>query len=90
MTAAQVIDRTRQYITENFLYMRRDIVLGEGDSLLERGIIDSMGVMELVAFIEERFGVAVGDEDVTEQNLGSLGAIGAFVSARTSSDVKVA
>jgi acyl carrier protein len=49
-----------------------------------------MGVMELVAFIEERFGVAVGDEDVTEQNLGSLGAIGAFVSARTSSDAKVA
>ena len=49
-----------------------------------------MGVMELVAFIEEQFGVAVGDDDVTEQNLGSLGAIGAFVSARKASGVKVA
>lgn len=90
MTAAHVIDRTREYIIENFLYMRRDLVLGEGDLLLERGIIDSMGVMELVAFIEEQFGVAVGDDDVTEQNLGSLGAIGAFVSSRKASGVKVA
>lgn len=90
MTAATVIERTRAYITENFLYMRRDFELGDDDSLLERGVVDSMGVMELVAFIEEEFGVTAGDDDITEQNLGSLRAIGTFVSARAQSDAKVA
>ena len=83
MTATQIIDRTRSYVAENFLYMRPDFQLGEADSLLERGIIDSMGVMELVSFIESEFGVTVGDDDVTEENIGSLRAIGNFVTSRT-------
>ena len=82
MTAAQVIDRTRQYITENFLYMRRDIVLGEDDSLLERGIIDSMGVMDVLGFIDETFGVTPADDEVTEANLGSPRAIARFVAGK--------
>ena len=90
MNTAQVIERTRAYIVENFLYMRRDFEIAETDSLLERGIIDSMGVMELVSFIESEFGVTVGDEDVTEQNIGSLRAIGAFVASRTGRDAMVA
>jgi acyl carrier protein len=90
MTAEHIIDRTRAYIVENFLYMRPDFRLGETDSLLERGIIDSMGVMELVAFMESEFGVTVGDDDVTEENLGSLRAIGGFVSARVPRSAMVA
>lgn len=90
MTYTHVIDRTRQYIIENFLYMRRDIALDDGDLLLERGIIDSMGVMELVGYLEQEFGVVVADEDVTEDNLGSLRAIATFVSARRASDARVA
>jgi acyl carrier protein len=62
--------------------MRRDFVIGEDDSLLERGVIDSIGVMELIEFIETQFGVAIEDQDITEQNMGSLRAIGAFVSSR--------
>jgi acyl carrier protein len=90
MTLTNVLDRTRQYIAENFLYMRRDLTLDDGDMLLERGIIDSMGVMELVSFIEQEFDVVVSDEDVTENNLGSLRAIATFVSSRRTSDAKVA
>lgn len=90
MNSAQIIDRTRAYVAENFLYMRPDFQLGEADSLLERGIIDSMGVMELVSFIESEFGVAVGDDDVTEENIGSLRAIGRFVGSRVTSRAMVA
>jgi acyl carrier protein len=90
MTSSYVIDRTRSYITENFLYMRRDFHLNETDSLLETGIIDSMGVMEVIAFIESEFGIEVGDEDVTEANLGSIRAIGNYVVARADSAAKVA
>jgi acyl carrier protein len=90
MTAAHVIDRTRAYITENFLYMRRDFRLSDTDSLLGTGIIDSMGVMEVISFIESEFGVEVGDDDVTEENLGSIRAISAYVVARATGATKVA
>ena len=83
MTAADVIERTRAYITENFLYMRRDFRLDDNDSLLGSGIIDSMGVMEVILFLETEFGVEVGDEDVTEENLGTIRAISRYVVART-------
>jgi acyl carrier protein len=90
MTAAEVIERTRSYITENFLYMRRDFRLDDNDSLLGSGIIDSMGVMEVILFLETEFGVEVGDEDVTEENLGSIRAISRYVTARTEAAAKVA
>jgi acyl carrier protein len=90
MTAAQVIERTRAYITENFLYMRRDFRLDDNDSLLGSGIIDSMGVMEVILFLETEFGVEVGDEDVTEENLGTIRAISRYVVARTEAATKVA
>jgi acyl carrier protein len=90
MTAAQVTDRTRAYITENFLYMRRDFRLSETDSLLGTGIIDSMGVMEVIGFIESEFGIEVGDDDVTEENLGSIRAISRYVVARAEAATRVA
>jgi acyl carrier protein len=62
--------------------MRPGFVLGDDDRLLERGIIDSMGVLELIAFLETEFGVAVGDDDVTEENLGTLASIDRYVASR--------
>ena len=90
MTAADVIERTRAYITENFLYMKRDFVLNDGDSLLQVGIVDSMGVMEVIAFLEQEFGIEIADEDVTEENLGSVRAISRYVVARAGATAKVA
>jgi acyl carrier protein len=84
MTRVEIQDRIRAYIHENFLYMRGDFELGEQDSLLGNGIIDSMGVMELISFLEEAFEVVVGDADITEANLGSLAAITDYVEAHRS------
>ena len=83
-SSVNVVDRIREYIVENYLYMRQDVQLLEDDPLLARGIIDSMGVMELIAFLEEEFGVTVADTDITEENLGSLGAIARYVTAKQS------
>jgi acyl carrier protein len=77
-----VLARTRLYVGDTFLYMRPGFVLEDDDRLLERGIIDSMGVLELIAFLETEFGIAVGDEDVTEENLGTLASIGRYVASR--------
>jgi acyl carrier protein len=75
--------RIRDYVRENFLYMRPHFELGEDDALLESGVIDSMGVMELIGFLESEFDLVIADEAITEDNLGSLGAITRFVAARS-------
>ena len=82
MTEMDVIDPVREYIRENFLYMKPDLQVEPDDRLLERGIIDSMGVVELLQFIEDKFGIKPGDDEITEENLGSLRAIARFVMSK--------
>jgi acyl carrier protein len=82
MPVTQILERTRAYVRENFLYMRPDFALGDDDPLLAKGVIDSMGVMELLGFLGSEFGITVADEEVTEDNLGSLSAIARFVEAK--------
>jgi acyl carrier protein len=81
-TAAQIIELTRQYVLENFLYARSDVELTDSDALFERGIIDSMGVTELVSFVESEFGIKVEDDEITEQNFGTLRGIGRYVAEK--------
>jgi acyl carrier protein len=64
--------------------MRPSFELRDQDRLLERGVIDSMGVMELLVFLRNEFGVVVPDEDITEANLGTLADIARYVAARRS------
>lgn len=52
------------------------------EDLLGSGIVDSHGLMELVSFIESRYGIAIGDDDLTPENFESLATIGALVNAR--------
>ncbi len=76
--------KIRSFIVENFLF-------GEGDDLkddtsfLEDGIIDSTGILELVDFIEEEFGIGVDDEELVPENLDSLNNVSAYVARKTES-----
>jgi acyl carrier protein len=81
MEEATVLARTRAFVSETFLYTRPDFALGDTDRLLQRGVIDSMGVMELIAFLRSEFGIVVADEDITESNLGTLADIARYVLA---------
>jgi acyl carrier protein len=83
MNQATVLARTRAFVYETFLYMRPGFALGDTDRLLQRGVIDSMGVMELIAFLRSEFGIVVADEDITETNLGTLSDIARYVSAHS-------
>lgn len=82
MTQA-IADRVRDFIVENFLFGDTSVDLGSQVSLIENGIIDSTGVLELVAFIEEEFGVVFADADIVPANLDSIERIAAFVIERT-------
>jgi len=78
-TAIPVHAVIRQFVVENFLYMRPEYQFGDDDPLIGRGIVDSLGVMELITFVEVTFAVHVADEEVTEEHLGSINAIARYV-----------
>jgi acyl carrier protein len=71
----------REFVVSNFLY-GQDGVLSEEQSFLENGIIDSTGVLELVAFLEQHFGIAVGDRELLPENLDSLRNATRFVARK--------
>ena len=67
----------RDFIVDNFLFGDGD-KLGIDTPLFEKGIIDSTGVLELVAFIEENFNVKVTDEELVQSNFSNINAIDQF------------
>lgn len=82
MTEGEVRERIRTYVKENFLYMRPDFEFQDTDSLLGQGVVDSMGVVELIDFLHEEFGLSVKDDEITERNFDNLKAMGRFVTAK--------
>lgn len=82
MTRDEIVSRVKGFIQETFLYMRPDFELRGDNSLLGTGVIDSMGMMEMIDFVQQEFSIEVGDADITEENLGTLDAIADYVSSR--------
>jgi len=71
----------RAYIADNFL-LGDDDDLTSTQSLLESGVVDSTGVMELVMFLEQTFSVQVNDEELVPENLDTITNIAAFVETK--------
>lgn len=71
----------RAFIAENF-YVPEATPLADDTSLIESGVVDSTGVLEIVAFLERELGIAVPDGDIVPANLDSIGRIAAYA-ART-------
>ena len=69
----RVQDRVRQFIKDTFLVDE----VGDDDSFLANGIIDSLGVMQLVTFIESEYGVGVADTDLVPENFDSVARVAA-------------
>ena len=67
----EIEQQIRNFVIESFLFGESD-GLSDSDSLLEKGIIDSTGVLELVAFIEETYGFKLKDDELIPENLDSI------------------
>ncbi len=78
----ELVGKLRSFVTESFLYGRSDERLSNDDSLIEKGVIDSTGVLMLVAFLEEKLGVRVQDDEIIPENLDSLNRIAAFAARK--------
>ena len=74
--------RVRKFIAENFLFREDRADLAETESLLDAGLMDSTGVLELVAFLEADFGIHLADAEIIPANLDSVRAIVTFVESK--------
>lgn len=74
-------DAVRKFVIENFCF-GQDPGLGDEDSFLEKGIVDSTGVLELVSFLENTHGIKIENEELIPDNLDSIGRICAFLETR--------
>ena len=71
----------REFVTTNF-YVADPKALEDSTSLLDQGIIDSTGVLEVIMFIESTFGMTVEDSEMLPENLDSIERIAAFVARK--------
>lgn len=73
-----VEDEVRAFIRDNLLF-GEDVAFSDEDSFLEEGIIDSTGILELVQFLEERYGFHIEDEELVPENLDSVSRLARYV-----------
>jgi acyl carrier protein len=82
-----LLAKVRAFIEENFLF-REDISdLADTDSLLESGVMDSTGILELVAFLETEFSIQMADADIVPENLDSIAAIAGYLDRKLKSEI---
>ncbi len=78
-----VEQKIRSYILENFLFTNDESELNSEDSFLEKGVLDSTGILEVIYFLEDNFGIKVDDEEMVPENLDSVNNIVKFVAAKS-------
>jgi acyl carrier protein len=75
-------EKLREFVVENFLFGQENFEFADDDSLMGKGIIDSTGVLELVAFIQDSFGIQVDDRDLIPENLDSISNVMRFLATK--------
>jgi acyl carrier protein len=79
----EITTKVRQFIIDNFLFREDRASISDTESLLEAGLIDSTGILELVAFLESEFQLAVADADIVPDNLDSIERIASYVERKS-------
>ncbi|MFA7061383.1 MAG: acyl carrier protein [Pedobacter sp.] len=69
----------KAFIIENFLFNAEGSSLGDDESFLESGIVDSTGILEVVAWIEETFDIRVPDTDLLPENFDTVQRLAAYM-----------
>ncbi len=76
-------EKIRQFILENYLFSNDQSLLSNDDSFLKKGIIDSTGILEVIGYLSEEFGVTVKDEEMIPENLDSVNNLVAFIARKS-------
>jgi acyl carrier protein len=73
----------RKFVIDNFLYGEDDSKLSNDDSLMEQGLIDSTGALELVTFLEGKYSIKIEDNELDPENLDSINKLVRFIHRKT-------
>jgi acyl carrier protein len=76
-----VHERVTQFIADNF-YVSDAAAITEDTSLISTGYVDSTGMLEVIAFLEEQYGISIADTEMTTANLETIGRIAGFVARK--------
>ncbi|RLJ15817.1 acyl carrier protein [bacterium endosymbiont of Escarpia laminata] len=77
-----VREEIRSYVLDNYLFTDDQSKLEDDNSFLETGILDSNGVMEIIFFLEDEYGVSISQEEMIPENLDSVSRIVQFVESK--------
>ena len=75
----QIRSDLREFVLTNYLFGDATRAPEDDDALVEEGVIDSTGILELIEFLEAHFGITVSDAETVPANLGSISSLTAFV-----------
>lgn len=78
MSSEPVLETVSRFVIDTFP-LARSRAVGADDRLIESGVVDSLGVLSLVGFVEETFGIAVDDDDLVTENFETIACVTAFV-----------
>lgn len=76
MEGAVITERLRRFLVQQFPMTKN---VGDDEPLLKNGLIDSLGILEVMTFVEKEFGIVVSDEDLLPENFGSIRSLTNFV-----------
>ncbi|MFO1370773.1 MAG: acyl carrier protein [Marinagarivorans sp.] len=82
MTANSAREQLRQFILNNYLFTDEQSALADDASFLDNGILDSMGILELIDFLDETFSVKVAGDELVPENLDSINSVLKFLASK--------
>jgi len=82
MTESDIRSKLREFIKKHFL-LGNDADLKDDDSFMNKGIVDSTGILEVVSFVEETFSFRLPDEDLVPENLDSINNLVTYIKGKT-------
>ena len=82
-TLEQVTQRIRAFIFDNYLFGYSENEFSDDASFLDYGVMDSLGIMELITFIEKEFSIDVADSEIVPDNLDSVSRVSRFILEKT-------
>lgn len=80
---SDVQDRIEKFVLDQLLLGDAERMPSREDSLIETGVVDSTGVLELIEFLESEFGIQVADTETVPENLDGIGRLTAFVGRKS-------
>lgn len=76
----------KEYILSELVKDKAQAKIGDTDSLIESGIVDSLGIMKLIGFLEDKISIQISDDELIPENFSSIDSISALVQKKQSSN----